>query len=155
MKLGDRDNTTRYASAQIDNLLSRGEHTSALLLAFIYVDIRLTSLLTDRLSPSEEKWEELADLIGNLNFRRKVELCTKKGLFDRLPMEPSQLGTKFKKLGEKRNDAAHETRLWKTIGQHDAIAIRERCQFAKEFLAITTKRHHHPTVSRDSRRPRT
>ena len=139
MKLGDRDNTTRYASAQIDNLLSRGDYTSALLLAFIYVDIRLTSLLTDRFSPSEEKWEELNDLIGNLNFRRRVELCTKKGLFDRLPLEPKRLRTKFKKLREQRNDAAHETRLWKTIDRQDAIAIGKRCQFAKEFLAMTTK----------------
>lgn len=91
-----------------------------------------------------DKWEELADLIGSLNFRRKVELCTKKGLFDHLPLRPRQLRTRFEKLRKKRNEAAHETRLWKTIGEYDAIAMRERCQFAKDFLAMTTKRHHHP-----------
>jgi hypothetical protein len=139
MKLGDRENTTRRASAKIDDFLSRREYVSALLLVFIYVDIRLTTLLTDRLSPSKEKWEEIYDLIGSLSFRRKVELCTKKGLFDHLPLKPKQLDKEFKKLGDKRNDAAHETRLWKTIDRQDAIAIGKRCQFAKEFLAMTTK----------------
>ena len=80
MRKVDRWHTTRAASTRVQDLLSHNEYSSALLLAFIYVDIRLTTMLTDSLSPPEHKWDETADVIGSLNYRRKVELCRKKHL---------------------------------------------------------------------------
>lgn len=98
MKMSDRWHTTRFASTQVNNLLLRKEYSSALLLAFIYVDIRLTTLLTDSLSPSKHKWQEIADLVGSLGFRRKFELCKKKGLLNDLPSSVEQLDTELEKL---------------------------------------------------------
>jgi len=133
----DRLSTARSASTRLENLLSRKEYSAALLLAFIYVDMRLTTLLTDVLCSSEDNWEEIADIVEYLGFRRKVERCKKRGLLSALRFSEKKLDSELEKLREKRNDAAHETRIWKGLDAHEIQAVKRRCQFAQEFLEMT------------------
>lgn len=101
MQQSDREEATDYAKRQIDDFLLRRYYTSAILLASIYVDIRLTSLLTDRLSPSKAKWEEIASVVRNLNLSQKIRLCKSKGI-----LENRTFARELHKLREKRNKLA-------------------------------------------------
>jgi len=95
----EREETTDYASKRIKSLLGDDEHISALLLASIYVNIRLKSLLTNRLTPPKSRWKETWQTLDSLyGFKKMVSLCDKLGL---LPNRP-EMPRKIKKLWDKR-----------------------------------------------------
>lgn len=55
MKLTEREETTQYVIKTIDSCLEREEYTSALLLSYIYASIRLSTILTNYLSPNNDR----------------------------------------------------------------------------------------------------
>ncbi len=133
MQLSEREEATNYAKKQIDNFLSRRDYTSALLLACIYVDIRLTTLLTNRLSQAKRNWEEIATIVRKLSFSQKIQLCKAKGLLS----GNKQTSKDLHKLREKRNKSAHESQLWRNPSSNDIREIKRICNFAKTFLEAT------------------
>lgn len=56
-----------------------------------------------------------------------------------LPSSVKKLDSELEKLREKRNDAAHETRIWKGLSPHEVEAVKRRCQFAQDFLEMTAR----------------
>ena len=130
-----REKTTKYATEKINDLLERQDFTSALLLASIYVHMRLKTLITLRLSPPKEHWRDIADSFNSggspLGFYGLINVCSKLGLVQ------NQDTRKLKGLWTHRNKIAHDTELWKKISDKKQREIIELCDFAKKFLKNT------------------
>jgi len=137
MKIKERQETTNYAKKKINQFLKDKEYFSALLLASIYVNTRLRTLLTNRLSPTEEKWEETSNIVDSLyGFKKMVSLCDKLGL---IPINPKTL----KNLWDERSAVAHESELWKEdeLADEKIKEITGLCNSAIEFLEKTIFDH--------------
>jgi len=129
----EREETTDYAKRKIDSFLENHEYLSALLLASIYVNIRLRSLLTNRLSPPKNEWKKTAQVLDSLyGFKKMVSLCDKLGL---IPNKPKIL----KNLWDKRSSVAHESTLWKEeeLSDEEKKEITHLCKSAIKFLQQT------------------
>ena len=132
MKLSEREETTKYANNIVSSYLKKKEYTSALLLASIYVNIRLKSLLTDRLSPSKSKWRSVSKKL-NFSFNNLLDRCNRLGISKKYDFNPKYL----KKLWKMRCSIAQESKLWKKLSEKDEENIEELCLSAKAFLEKT------------------
>jgi len=130
----EKTKTTDYVIKTIRANLNAQGYTSAILLSFIYVNIRLRTLLTDYLSPAREKWKETHAILSSLQFPRLLKYCKTYKLIDEGERE------KLAKLADKRNYLAHESVLWRKLTQEDVNNIEQHCQFAITFLKDTTSR---------------
>jgi len=131
MDLSEREETTKYARERIDTYLKNDDFISALLLASIYLNIRLKSLLADRLSPPKAQWRKTSRML-DIGFNRLVNLCNQLGLLKH--HNPKNL----KKLWDKRCKVAHESKLWRGLSQRNKEDIDRLCRSAIEFLEKTT-----------------
>jgi hypothetical protein len=128
----ERQKTTEYAAKRIKCFLDDGEHISALLLASIYANIRLRTLLTSRLNPPKEKWEYTSNAFDSLlGFNKLLNLCDKLGLLH------GQNPKKLRDLWEKRCNVAHESELWKELSDEDKKEITQLCECTIKFLNET------------------
>ena len=132
MDLSEREETTKYASKKIKSYLDGEDYTSALLLSSIYVNMRLRSLLADRLFPPRNKWKAVSNKL-DVGFNRLLNLCQELGLLHGFNKKP------LKNLWEKRCNVAHESKLWKELSQKDKEDIRQLCESAIKFLEKTQK----------------
>ncbi len=130
MVLSEREQTTSYATKTIKAYLAKGDHISALLLTSIYLNIRLKSLLTEKLSPPENKWKTTSALL-HIDFKRLVDLCNLLGLLKGYSSE------KLKTLWDMRNKVAHESELWRDLSEKEQDEIVNLCESAIEFLKKT------------------
>lgn len=124
----ERRETTDYAVKRIDENLVPERYNVALLLAFIYLGIRLRSLLADYITPSKPKWKETHRVLGSLGFRSLLKHCKE---FHLITEEERDMLSRF---ADKRNYIAHELVLWRSLTDADVANIREHCEFAKTFL---------------------
>lgn len=124
----ERQQTTDYAIKRIDENRSPERYTVALLLSFIYVNIRLRSLLTDHISPTKRKWKETHKILGSLRFPQLLKYCKEFGLISDDERE------KLQDLENKRNQVAHESVMWKSLTTQDLTSMERHCRFAKDFL---------------------
>jgi hypothetical protein len=134
-----RQETTDYCDEKIRSFLAEPDpdYTSAILLAFIYVNTRLRTILTNYLSPTEERWEDLHNSLNYYSVKGLLTVCNKFGLL--ASFDPKMI-RKLRDLDEKRNDVAHESRLWRGIAnEEEANKIKELCNAAQEFLRNTTQ----------------
>lgn len=129
----EREKTTRYAVKQINRYLKppKPDHKSALLLSAIYATIRLRTLLTDWVSPPNDKWKETGKLF-NLKFAGLINRCKQHGLL--IGKERETLDG----LRKKRNQLAHETKLWKGVSPKEKKKIELLCKSTVKFLERTT-----------------
>lgn len=128
----EREKTTEYASTKVKSYLASGEYISALLLASIYVNIRLRSILTYRLDPPKEKWKYTSNALDSLlGFSKLVNLCEELKLVHDFDLR------KLKKLWERRCKVAHESDLWRELPKLDKNDITQLCESAIEFLQKT------------------
>jgi len=127
----ERDGTTRNAIKAINENLNRDGYNAALLHSFIYVNIRLRSLLTDYLSPTQPRWKETHSVLGSLQFPRLLKYCKDYRLIDESDKD------KLDKLAHKRNNIAHESVLWRAPTPADIVNIEGHCQYAISFLRKT------------------
>jgi hypothetical protein len=129
----ERENTTRYATDKINHLLDNNDFTSAVLLTSIYVNMRLKTLITVRLNPPQQHWQDTSNAFNSLlGYKNLLSVCNMLGLMK---------GCNFKQLKdlwEKRCVVAHETELWKNISPQEQQEIRELCNSAIDFLKKTT-----------------
>jgi hypothetical protein len=133
MKETEREQATKYAVDQIQEYLIKDyDYTSALLLAAIYVHMRLKSLLTDRLSPDKKQWKEVHVRLGDLlGFRRTVSICKSLGLVS------EEMSKNLKELYDMRSEVAHESRIWRELKNLDVEKVKRLCKCAIEFLEET------------------
>src|SRR5207244_3309577 len=120
----------------IDQFLNNHDYTSALLLSAIYAHIRLKSLLADKLAPHnignrKVAFKDLMDM--RLDFYPAIQLCKASGIIS--PKQHADLQS----LNSKRNDVAHESKLWRTMEPVDVSQIEGLCSRAKSFLQETSE----------------
>jgi hypothetical protein len=128
----ERQRTTEFAAKKIKRFLDTEEYISALLLASIYANIRLRTLLTSRLDPPKEKWEYASNAFDSLlGFNKLLNLCDELGLLH------GQSPKKLKDLWEKRCKIAHESELWKELSDKDKKEITQLCECTIKFLNET------------------
>ena len=126
----EREKTTEYATTAIYSLLENKDYISALLLSSIYAQIRLRSIVTDRLFPAQDKWKRTSKNIG-ISFRKLVNLCYDLELLD------IQEKTDLKHLWTKRCNVAHESTLWKKLLNKEEKEIDQVCNTTIQFLKRT------------------
>ena len=132
-KPSERKETTEYARKTINSFLKEKEYPSALLLSHIYTDIRLRSLLTDWVNPPKKRWKRTSEILGRIDFRGLVIKCDGLGLL--VGDERKDLDA----LNDKRNDVAHESRLWKGgLQPAEKKKIERLCKSTMKFLERTT-----------------
>lgn len=128
----EREKTARFAKEKINDFLDNGGYTSALMLASIYVNLRLRSLLTEYISPTENKWRTVSNKL-DIGFNRLLSLCKELNLLYGFNVEP------LKRLYNRRCKIAHESELWKKILPKDKEEIKSLCESAIEFLENTIR----------------
>ena len=131
-KPSERKKTTEYASKKIKAYLNDDDYMSALLLSSIYANMRLRSLLTDWVSPPKNKWKRTSSEVLNLNFKRLIDLC------NRLKLLHDKEEKNLHALREKRNEVAHESRLWKPLSEPEKKKIERLSDFTIQFLERTS-----------------
>ena len=129
----ERKETTNYAKKNINTFLKKQEYISALLLVWIYVDIRLRTLLTDFIEPQNSRWNETSEILGKISTKELIILCFKK--YKLILKDQNKV---LHQLNEKRNKVAHESSLWRTVPQDDQVEIEGLCKSAIQFLEDTT-----------------
>lgn len=130
----EKQETTKFAKEKIDSCLKNKEYPLALLLSHIYVGIRLRSLLTDWAKTPEERWKETSRILGRIGFRGCIIVCNQLGLLKGKERE------NLDELGRKRNDVAHESRIWKDkLQQAEVRKIKHLCKSAIAFLERTSQ----------------
>jgi hypothetical protein len=131
----NRKKTTKLATAKINDFLDREDFTSALLLASIYVHMRLKTLITLRLNPPQKHWRDISNSFNSANsplgYNSLLNVCNK------LDLVENEDKNRLKQLWNMRNSIAHETELWKTITERKQQEIIELCHYATEFLKNT------------------
>lgn len=129
-----RQNTTKYAVERIERELGENfDWITALFVSAIYVDIRLRSLLTDRLAPDKAKWEEVHRRLGDLwGINRRITLCNNLGLIT------DDVARNLKSLWDVRSETAHESRIWVELKEKDKERIGHLCEEATKFLRDTS-----------------
>jgi len=133
MNLTEREETTKYVVTTIDTFLKREEYTPAILLASIYVSIRLRSKLIDYSSPSKDKWKENHAKLDRLTFNGLLTRCKKVRIITKEDYD------KLNDLREQRNNVAHESKLWREPSSNDIEDIKQNCEFVKNFLQRTNQ----------------
>ena len=136
MSLGtesERKETTRYAKEKINLFLDSGEHSLAVLVSEIYLNIRLKSVLVDWIYRNKESnydvWKTTTTLFDRVGFSVLVGDCKKLGILT------NNEETKFNRLSHHRNVAAHQSKMWRNgLPQPEANEIEELCRFVIEFL---------------------
>ena len=108
----EREETTDYAREKINSFIGNKEYHLALMIAHIYTGIRLKTLLIDwvtenRNEPIEENWKKIAGIFKDVYFNACLKNCKNLKLVNNDEYE------KFKMLQTKRNEVAHESRLWR------------------------------------------
>jgi len=131
MKLKEREETTKYACSKIKEYLHEEDFTSALMLSSIYVNIRLRTVVTDRLYPPKRKWGNISRKL-DIGFNRLLNLCEELDLL--YGFDKRILGN----LWKKRCNVAHESRLWKQLSRRDKDEIESICKAAMQFLEKTS-----------------
>ena len=128
--LSEREKTTNVASTTINSYLKEEDYISALLLSSIYSQIRLKSIVTDRLSPAQDKWKRTTKNI-EISFRNLVKIC-----YD-LELLNVQERTDLITLWKKRCNVAHESTLWKKLSEVEKKEIAQVCNNTIQFLKRT------------------
>jgi hypothetical protein len=140
----ERVETTEYAKEKINSFIDNGEFHLALLIAHIYASIRLSSLLTDyKIKPKkgslkDSEWKkEAKKLKKNLHFSTLLKNC-KNGLIRNNEF------TALTDLNKRRNEVAHESRLWKdNIQESEKNDIKALCKSVMKFLEDTNEKRHY------------
>lgn len=129
----EKQEITTYAKEKINFFLHKREYHIALLLSYIYVGIRLRSLITDWAKTPEPKWKEASLIFGRIGFRGCTIVCKQLGLLKGKEMQ------NLDELRKKRNDVAHESRMWKErLQQSEEKKIKSLCECAIAFLERTS-----------------
>jgi hypothetical protein len=136
MQETEREKTTRFAVNRISKEIDESyDWISALLLSAIYVDIRLRSLLTDRLSPREARWKEVHTQLGELwGVNRRITLCKN------LELISGDMARNLKELREVRSQVAHESRIWVELTKEDMERMVHLCGKAMRLLKETNNK---------------
>jgi hypothetical protein len=133
----DRKRTTKVATEKISELLERNDYTSALLLASIYVHMRLRTLITLRLNPPQENWRDISNSFNSslspLGYNSLLNVCGK------LHLVTVEDKNNLKRIWALRNSIAHETGLWKALSKKKKTEINRLCKHAAEFLRSTNR----------------
>jgi hypothetical protein len=127
----EREETTSYAVDRINRDKNQDVYT-ALLLSFIYCNIRLNSLVTDHLSPKEGMWEKTQDFVGELYFFPLLGYAKKHGILT------DERYKGLNDLREKRNKVAHESTPWRHPQKEQMRGFVKACEFAVKFLKETS-----------------
>lgn len=131
----NREKTTKLATEKINELLGRKDYTSALLLASIYVHMRLKTLITLRLNPSQENWRDISNSFNSslspLGYNSLINVCNK------LDLVTNEDKNKLKRIWVLRNNIAHETELWKALPKKKKMEIDKLCKHVAKFLRST------------------
>ncbi|MCW4023339.1 MAG: hypothetical protein NWF02_09295 [Candidatus Bathyarchaeota archaeon] len=135
--IDERVKTTRNVTTKINAFLNGPEpdYISALLIAELYLNIRLRTLLTNWISPTENRnWKKISNqVINHIPFPTLLRLCKDNDL---LPSEDDV--EKIRKIHIKRNDIAHYPRLWNGVkDKSEQKEFREFCKFTQDFLERT------------------
>jgi len=126
----EREKTAKFAKKKINEFLDDDKHVSAILLSCIYVNLRLRTLLTEHLSPEENKWKAISTKL-DIGFNRLLSLCDEFGLLHGVQKKPLQ------RLYEERCKVAHDSELWKKIKEKEKKELRDICNSAIRFLERT------------------
>ncbi len=132
-----REETTQYARKRIRSFIKNKEYHLALLIAHIYAGIRLKTLLINwvtenRNQQTEENWKKIALVFKDLSFDASLRNCRNFKLLNDGEFE------KLRELQGKRNDVAHESRLWRIEPPlEEANDIKTVCESAIKFLERT------------------
>lgn len=130
----EREATTNYACETINSFLKNNEYRSALLFSSIYLEIRLRTLLTDRMSPLKVKWKETSKKFEKYDLYNLIEFC---GLLELISENERK---DLDELRDKRNNVAHESRLWRNKPQkNEKNKIERLCNSAIQFLERTRR----------------
>ena len=121
--------TTDYAIKRIQSHLDEKEYATALLLASIYVHMRLRSLLADRLEEKGDDWGAIHKSL-RIDFVPAVRTCETLGLLR------GQNPKNLTKLWDKRGSVAHESRLWRNPSEKDKEETKRLCMSAIDFLSM-------------------
>lgn len=133
MRKPEREKTTKDAQIVINYYLKMQEHNVAVLVSAIYADIRLRTLLTDFISPSNRKWKQASEILDELDLSKLITLCKKNKCL---------IGKESKNLDDlrkMRNKVAHESKLWKKLNADEKKKIEELCKSALDFLKRTNQ----------------
>ena len=134
MDPNDVKQTTMKAVARIKRYLERKDHASALFLCYVYVHIRLKSILARNLASHQSgaspatlsEWNKV-----RLSFPPALRMCKAARL-----ISPAQYND-LHELQKKRNSLAHESILWRDIEKTETPDIERVCRKALRFLQDT------------------
>ena len=128
----EREATTNYAKEKINSFIENNEYHLALLIAYIYANMRLKSLITDWINPQKDKWKKTSEIFGGFNFFRLLNKCKELELL---------VNNEYKTLDDlrkKRNNVAHESRIWKgKLPLREENKIKSICESVINFLERT------------------
>lgn len=133
----EKEGTTRYAKQKINLFLGSHEYHLALLIAYIYADIRLRTLITDWIKPQpnekdSDKWKKTAEIFKGLSFMGLQKTTKKLGLISKVDYKMMD------KLREMRNNAAHDSTMWRNgATPEQEEEIKNLCSGVIKFLEKT------------------
>jgi len=131
----ERLETTSLAKKEINSFLGKEEYHIAVLFASIYANIRLRSLVTDWKNPQKDDWKKTSQRIDPFNFGRLLGTCNK------LKLLANEEYVTLDRLRVKRNEVAHESRLWKAnIQETEKNEMKTLCESAIRFLEATNEK---------------
>jgi RNA processing factor Prp31 len=129
-----RQETTDIATNKIIQMLNdKKDYTSALLLASIYVDMRIRTIIALQLDLSGQRFEEISNILDSqVGFRNLI------GIIENMGKIKKQEADKLRELYTERCKVAHETTLWKDVSEAKQEEIKKLCNVAIDFLKKTT-----------------
>lgn len=135
--LSEREETTRYARDRINSFIKNKDYHLAILIAHIYTGIRLKTLLINwvtenRKQQTEENWKKMVLVFKDISFDASLRNCKNFKLLKDGEFE------KLRELQGKRNDVAHESRLWRIEPPLEEVNdIKNICESVINFLERT------------------
>jgi hypothetical protein len=135
--LSAREETTEYAKEKINQFIGNKDYHLALLIAHIYIGIRLKTLLINwvnknRNNQTEENWKKIALVFKDISFDASLRNCKNFKLLNDGEFE------KLRELQGRRNDVAHDSRLWRiTPSLEEVNDIKNICESVIKFLERT------------------
>lgn len=129
-----RQETTDIATNKINQMLNdKKDYTSALLIASIYVDMRIRTIIALQLDSSGQKFEQISHILDSqVGFRNLI------GIIENMGKIKKQEADKLRELYTERCKVAHETTLWKDVSEEKQEEIKKLCNVAIDFLNKTT-----------------
>jgi hypothetical protein len=126
----ERERTTDFAEGEFRKYLDANDLAPALVCTSSFVHMRLKTLLAFRLKRDGDDWKRIHDNL-DISFRGAVNLCEILGLIR------GKTSEELRRLWKKRNQAAHETNLWRDMSEREKEEARHLCESAISFLRRT------------------